>query len=442
MRNKILTALLLLILPFFLTACSLQDIPVLGKLFGGGSAPSTKPVTLNYVGLWESSEVVGAVTGKYKEKYPNVTINYDDRTFDGLQSYKERVFTGVGEKNFADVVMIHNSWISDLKDKLEPLPKDFTVDKFKTSFYPAAFASAVLPAKNNEPTVYAVPLFYDGIALVYNKKHFAQINQTKPPTSWEEFRSITTKLQAMLGQKNPRYKAAAIGAADNIDFYPDILGGLFLQINASVPADLSKKPVTDAITFYTNFVTRDAVWSTEMPEASKAFAGELTSMVFIPSWNLLDILQARPDLDIGVAPMPQAKVGGDAEAQQGAREAYVASFWTLAVSAQSSNKGNALDFLKYIAQEDTELLMHSEAINKSGRKYGTPYALVSLSDQLSNDKYLYSYIAGADKAYSTIFVGRSGNETEIDYLKQIVNYIVVDGKDVKEAIALQVSKMK
>jgi ABC-type glycerol-3-phosphate transport system substrate-binding protein len=441
MRNKIFTALLLLLLPFFLTACSISDVPVIGKIFGGGAAkPSNKPVNLSMVYLWESPEVASALADKFKEKYPNVTVSPDDRSFDAIKSYKDRVFEGVKQKDFADLVLIHNSWVPSLKDYLEPMPKDFTVDSYKNNFYPVAYSSAVLPAKNNEPMIYAVPMYYDGIALVYNKKHFLQINQKNPPTSWEEFRSIATKLQGLIGQKNPRYKAAAVGTSNNIDFYPDILGGLFLQINANLPQDLEKKPVQDAITFYTNFTTKDKVWSTDMPEASKAFAGELTSMIFIPSWNLLDILQNRPDLDIGVAPMPQAKSTSDTEGATGVREAYPGSFWMLAVPSQSSNKGTALEFAKFFAQEDTELLMHSTALDKSGRKYGAPYALVNLKDQLANDKYLYSYLSSADKAYPTIYVGRTGNDKENAILNTIINSVVNEGVTVKSAVTTALQK--
>jgi ABC-type glycerol-3-phosphate transport system substrate-binding protein len=442
MRNKILTAFLLLLLPFFLTACSLSDIPVIGKIFGGGNKPSNKPVTLNYIYLWESDDVMSSVADKFKEKYPNVTISPDNRSIDNVQNYKDRVFEGLKQKNFADVVLIHNSWVPSLKDYLEPLPTDFSVDSYKNNFYPVAYSSAVLPAKNNEPRVYAVPLYYDGIALVYNKKHFAQINQKNPPTSWEEFRSISTKLQSLVGQKNPNYGAAAIGAASNIDFYPDILGSLFLQINANVPADLEKKPVQDALTFYTNFVTKDKVWSNQMPEASKAFAAEVTSMIFVPSWNLLDILQERPDLDIGVAPIPQAKSAKDTEGATNVREAYAGSFWMLAVPSQSSNKGTALEYVKFFAEESTELSMHSTAIEKSGRKYGTPYALVKLRDQLANDKYLYSYLSSAEQAYPTMFVGRSGNDSENAILKEIVDDVASGDKSMKEAITAALAKQK
>ena len=49
-RQKIITTAFLLALPLFITACSLQDLPVVGKYFGGGGSVAI-PVTLNVWGL-------------------------------------------------------------------------------------------------------------------------------------------------------------------------------------------------------------------------------------------------------------------------------------------------------------------------------------------------------------------------------------------------------
>ncbi|NMB70476.1 extracellular solute-binding protein, partial [candidate division WWE3 bacterium] len=314
-RSKILASALLVVLPFLLTACTLKDLPVIGKYLPDwpgnktGGFP-TNEVTLNVWGLWENSDVIDALVKKYTELHPNVKINYEDRSVLKPVDYKDSVYTRLTQEasTTGDVVFVHNSWVPVIKDNLEPAPDSLiTPESFKSSFYPVAAESAVFSGK-----VYAMPLYYDGLVLVYNKKHFADINQSAPPVSWEEFRRLALELTIRGSDKTLIRGGAAIGSGKNIEFATDILGLLFSQASLSIPADLDQKAAFDTLSFYSNFLLVDNVWDETLPEASSAFTQEKASMIFVPSWNLIDILDARPDWalsgNIGVAPVPQAIV--------------------------------------------------------------------------------------------------------------------------------------
>jgi len=74
MKNKIATAILLLLIPFFLTACTVADIPLIGKYLtkgSGGSGSSSQPVSLSMWGLWESPDIMDAVIKEYQGQNPN-----------------------------------------------------------------------------------------------------------------------------------------------------------------------------------------------------------------------------------------------------------------------------------------------------------------------------------------------------------------------------------
>ncbi|EKD96090.1 MAG: hypothetical protein ACD_24C00192G0004, partial [uncultured bacterium] len=122
--NRIRLTVLLILVSLVLTACSIQDVPVIGRLFGGGGGgvETSKPVTLTVWGLWESPEVVQALINKYQELRPNVTINYDDRSILKIDDYKDRIFSSAGQTIEADVVMVHNSWVARLKETMVPMP--------------------------------------------------------------------------------------------------------------------------------------------------------------------------------------------------------------------------------------------------------------------------------------------------------------------------------
>ncbi|MBP7927834.1 extracellular solute-binding protein [Patescibacteria group bacterium] len=420
--NKKITLALLPILSLILTACTLSDLPVIGKYFG--SKPSSKiptgPVSISMWGLWENPDVINALTSKYKEAHPNVTVNYDDRSILNPVDYKERVFTRASDNAGADVMRVHVSWVPRLKAQglIAPMPDDMLdVNAYKGSIYPVAANNLVLDGK-----LYGVPAYYDGLVMVYNKDHFAEVGQTAPPTAWEELRRLAMELVIKGPNGEIIRGGAALGGANNIDFFSDIVGMLFAQARVSFPNDVDSKPAKDALVFYSNFITVDKVWSDSLPEASRAFAEEKASIIFIPSWNLLDILAARPDLNIGVAPVPQALPE---------EPATWGSFWVDVVPVSSQNQAVAWDFLTFLSQSDQQLLQFSEASKK--RAYGPPYILTSLAGELSSNAYLKAVVDSAPLATSYEFSARAGNRRQTDALKNAVNAALAGG-DVETAL--------
>lgn len=423
MKNKILTAILLVSIPFFLTACSLSDIPVIGKYLGGGgsSTPVTGPVSLDVWGLWESSDVMGVLINEFQSQNSNTTVNYEDRSLVKADQYKETVVGRLKEGDAPDVVMVHNSWLPYIKDYLEPMPSNMlSAEDYSQKYYPVTTDSAVFDNK-----VYAIPAYYDGLVLVYNKDHFDEIDQNTPPTAWEEFRRIALALTVKSDEGEFVRAGAAIGTADNIDFFSDILGLMFEQAGVVIPDNVNSKSAQDALSFYTIFAKSDGVWSSSLPEASRAFAAEKVSMIFVPTWNLMDIVRSRPDLNIGVAQVPQAI--SDNPVSWG-------SFWMYAVPKNSSSSSRAWEFINFLSQDSQQLSLFNEA--SKARPYGAPFGSVELSSQIGASpvsKYIKPVLDMAPYAHSNYFAGRSGNTAEVDALKKAVND-VLSGTSSEEAL--------
>ncbi|KKS31388.1 hypothetical protein A2380_02560 [candidate division WWE3 bacterium RIFOXYB1_FULL_43_24] len=430
MRNKLILTALIIAIPFLLTACTLQDLPVVGKFFKSGGILPGGPVTLNVWGLWENPEVMQELIAKYKETHPNVDIKYDDRSIMKASQYKETLLGRIGQPDVADVVLVHNTWVPTLKGALAPAPsKVLSGDQYAERYYPVAKDSAVF-----DGDVYAVPMYYDGIALVYNKKHFEEEGQLSPPTSWEEFRRLAFNLTKRDEKGVVTRAGAAMGTANNIDFFSDILGVFFAQAGVEVPGGIDSKPARDALAFYVLFSKSDKGWDDTFPEASAAFGQERVSMIFVPSWNLLDILKARPNLQIGVAPVPQATL-----------ETPVswASFWMYAVPAVSPNKDAAWEFINFIAQEDSQLAIFNAAARY--RTYGAPFSMVSLRDQVSTGPYglyLKPILETATYAKTSPFASRAGNDTYVNALKAAVNSVLNSREDIKVASEVALKEAK
>ncbi len=419
----------MLVLSFTLTACTLQDLPVIGKYLGnvklpwGGKSLIEKEANLTMWGLWEQPDVMESVIQSYKAEHPKITITYEDRSVLKPDNYRERVFARADSDIGADIILVHNSWVPRLKDNLAPMPSSLmSVDEYTAAFYPTAVQSAVADGK-----IYAVPLYYDGLVLVYNKDHFAEIGQQEPPTAWEEFRRLALRLSVRAGEEGKSVlvrSGAALGTANNNEHFSDILGLMFSQTDVSVPDELGTKPAADALDFYTTFAKQDNVWNNSFPEANVAFVQGKTSMIFVPSWRIVDLLAANPNLNFGVAPVPQAIPD---------KPANWASYWMLTVPSSSKNQDAAWNFIKYLTSEEEELSMFNEA--SKYRPFGVPYARVALAPQLAAHPYLGPLLSTAPTAKSGDVAARVGNAKIVEDLRKAVN-AVLDGR-VDSATALK-----
>jgi len=422
MKYKYLTLALLPILALTLTACTPQDalgqLPVIGPLLFPNKKPDvdlSKQINLNVWGLWENPEAMKVLISKYNEKYPNVKVNYDDRSVLNMTDYKQTVFTRINEDQGADVIRVHHSWTEKLVPSLAPLPESImSLETYNSSFYPMVSKYQVSGGK-----AYGMPTYYDGLVVVYNKNHFKEIGQEEVPVSWEAFRRLANQL-TIRGENNIIVRSGvAMGSANNNEMYPDILGMLFSQGNISVPNDLDTTRAADTLLFYTNFVTKDKIWSTDMPEATSAFVQGKVSMIFIPSWKLIDVLKNVNDVnfEVGVSEVPQIRV--DNPVTWG-------SYWVYVVPKSSQNPNNAWHFINFLAEQEQQLSMFNES--SKYRAFGTPYSLVSMTTQLDNSPYLKPVLKSAPKADGGVFSGRAGNDKQTTPLRDAINQVLANEK--------------
>lgn len=412
-------------MPIVFTACTLQDLPLIGGLFGPSES---SPVELTMWGLWERETTITPLVQEFQTTNPGVSLKYEDMSvlkLDHLVEYKKRVFARMEQSNWdADVVMVHNSWVPRLAkaDFLAPMPEDLlTAAQYSDAYYPVATDSAV-----GGSTIYAIPAYYDGLVLVYNKKHFEEIGQINPPTAWEEFRRVAIDLTILSEEENKSKVlrgGAAMGAADNIAHFTDILGLMWVQAGVSIPDGIDSVPAQDALSFYTSLMKEHQVWRNDFPEATTAFVNEQVSMIFVPSWQILDILEAAPGMDIGVAPVPQALANNPVT---------WGSFWMYVVPKNSDAVDTAWDFVDFLGSESGERLLFATAAKE--RAFGAAHALTNLSSSITNHEYLGPLVKTAPFAQSSEIAGRSGNRVQEDELQKAVNAVLTEELTVEEAL--------
>jgi len=80
----------------------------------------------------------------------------------------------------------------------------------------------------------------------------------------------------------------------------------------------------------------------------------------------------------------------------------MASYWAEGVSVKSPHQKEALLFMKFLAQKETETRLYSDATKE--RAFGEPYARVDLASTLRDNKNIYPFVYQAQNASSSLFV--------------------------------------
>lgn len=333
-------------------------------------------VTLNYWGLWEDEAVLRPAIEAYEQNHPNVKINYVKQT---ILNYRSRVQTQLRAGQGPDIFRIHSSWVPMFAGDLAPAPASvFTLGDYSKTFYPVAKETLALGNK-----IYAVPLEVDGLALYYNEDILRAAN-VAPPKTWQEFLDSAKKMTVKNQQGQIQTAGAALGITSNVDFWPEIVGMLFLQ----QPGTSLTAPANDhgaqVLQFYTDFVVNplDKTWDTTLPSSTQMFTQGKLAFYFAPARQAQALKEANPNLPFKTAPVPQLP---QSNVDWG-------GFWAEGVSSRSTNQAQAWEFLKYLSSAPGLQLTYQQ---QTQAQIGYPFPRVDMSSFLINDPLLGAFISQA-----------------------------------------------
>lgn len=381
------------------------------------SKPSEQ-VELLYWGLFEDPTVMQTVIADFEEENPGVTIRYVKQSH---VDYRERLQVEIAAGTGPDIFRFHASWVPMLLNELTVMPTSvMSLAEYQETFYP--IASKMLQYNGQ---IVGIPLMYDGLALFYNKK-MLQTAGASVPSTWRDLQTLAKELTVSGGTEETIQRGGlAVGNAQNVEHFADILGLLILQ-NGGDPAQPNTQQVKDALEYYTNFVKSSPVYGKNLPNSTTAFAREEVAMMLAPSWRVFEVLAMNPDLDFGLAPAPKL-------ADQ---EIAWASFWAEGVSDASENQATAWAFLKYLSSAPVMQKLHSS--QKQLRAFGEIYSRVDLADKLSSDSYASAYLEDAPNAqgwYLNSYTHDNGlNDMMIEYYADAINALLA-GENIKDVVA-------
>ncbi len=347
------------------------------KFFSGFRPAKQEKVTLLYWGLWEEKETFEPLIAEYQKKNPQVTIQYEKKS---PEDYREKLLAWTQKKIGPDIFRFHNTWLPQLQTITAPLPESvMSGTEFEKTFFPIHKKDL-----NIDNRYYGIPLYVDGLVLVYNDEIFKKAGILSPPTNWDELVEDAGKIQVVNKEKEIITSGIAIGTSSNVEHFSEVFG-LMLLLNGGSLDKLDSPEAVGALEAFRRFAEPpDPIWTDAMPNSITAFAQEKVGMIIVPSWQILSIKAISKEIKLKVVPIPKPP---------GGKQISLASYWVEGVSSGSRNQLEAWKFLKFLSQKESMAKLFEQESKQ--RLFGEPYSRKDLASTVIQDPYIGSVIQQA-----------------------------------------------
>lgn len=353
------------------------------------SAPATQ--NLPKITVWgtDSEAAIYSAVSEYNKKGMAV-VSYKQIPAIG---FEDKVRNALAAGEGPDIFYISNRDIRNLEASITPLvSQTFNIGNFK-----ALFPSVVETDLVKGGLIYALPLYIDTLAMVYNIKMFDSASIATPPKTWNELQEIVPRLRIINEKGQLTRPGVGLGGSDKtVEHAADLSFLLMLQNGADVNRAGSddvyfgeSKKAQDAINFYLQFsnpVSEYYAWNETRKNSLDEFAAEELPVAFAYQSDFQRLKAKNQFINFGVATMPQVSLQ---------ESVNYANYQGLAVAKQSRYKQLAWDFIIF-ATTDTK------ATSDYFLSALHPPALRSLISLNSNDPKYSVFVSQALSAKSWV----------------------------------------
>ena len=389
-------------------------------------------VRLVYWGIWEEDAVIQSAIADYTAKNPHVEIVYKkNEPIDYRTRLKGRLLKSPDEVEVPDIFRIHNTWVQGFREELAPVPAG-TVSNLQldTDFFDVYKENLIVSGSYR-----AVPIMYDGMALFYNKD-LIEAAAVKLPKTWWGLEAAAKKLTVKDENNKIQVSGVAMGLAENVDHWSDIVGLMLMQngVDLAVNDEVTNKKLTDVLTYYTIFRTKHEVWDETLPSSTEFFANGKLAFYFGPSWRVFNFNDMNPSLRFEVTTVPQLPTLEGAELDQiessetneNITNIHWASYWVEGVNVRGKNQEEAWKFLEHLAGKESLEKMYKAASDM--RAFGEIYPRKSMADKIATNPKIKPFVSAANNATSWYLCSRTAdssgvNEEMAGYFKDAINSI-------------------
>ena len=346
------------------------------------SDTKNNPIKLTIWGIGKDNEFFVGSTGPMKTEYPNLTVEY--RGFDDKESYAYALTEGFSLGKAPDIIMIENSDVPKMKNKIAQIPEQYISQLQLQQSFPETVWRYDFADKNG---AYALPYTIDTLTLFYNRDLLGNAGYAYPPETWEALEEMVPKLTKINEKKEITQSAIALGGTEKTVLHAsDILASLMIRAGAKMvndeftQASFAGSEGKSALEFYTKFADPKSnvyTWNDSMPYSVDAFASEQAAMIIGYERDIKTIREKNPELNFGVAPIPQPK--------SAKKTLSYPSYYGFAITKQSQQKVIAATYLVRTILDKT---IAAQYIERNG---GTPALLSLLNEALgSSDKSVFA----------------------------------------------------
>ncbi len=344
------------------------------------------PVSLMVWGVDPPSAYAEFISA-YREQYENVAISY--RQFDE-RAYERALLDALAAGTGPDIFAVHNTWIPKHFNKIAPLTEtQFAFSDFQNT-YPMVVRQDFAPDR----VIYALPLYIDTIATLYNRDILDRNAIIAPPTTWTELQKNIPLLLKKKADGGIASAAAAIGGSvATIPNAADLLSLIMLQYGTPIVDDartgaaFNEPNGVRALTFYTQFANPDSAvysWDDEQKTSVDSIASGAVAIIFDYHEAEKLIRAKNPFIQLEVAPVPQispnesvayARYYGLTVSNQSKSADWA---WHL-ISALTTNQQNARTYAVETNRLPALRTLIGEYINTAGFEVFAKQALIARS---------------------------------------------------------------
>ena len=274
-------------------------------------------------------------------------------------------------------------------------------DKLTTIPYSALPQRTFLDTYIQEASVYlsqngilGIPFAVDPLVMYWNRDMFNAAGVAKPPVYWDEFSSLNKAITVKTQDGTVTRSAVALGDFTNVDNAREIFGTILMQLgdpvttvaaNGTVTSGLataSRAAPIQAVDFFSQFVdptNANYSWNRSWPDSKSAFlSGTLATYLGFAS-EIGDIRSKNPNLNFDVAPVPQARSGGQA--------ADYAKLYGFSIVRSSPNQNAAYQDIstlvapQYIANLSSASYLYLPSVNLSIIQSGSTDPYITIFDR-------------------------------------------------------------
>jgi len=234
-------------------------------------------------------------------------------------AFESNFVNALAEGTGPDIVLLPQNLLLKEQSKILTIPYASYSDRtFKDTFIQEG-------ELYETPTgILGLPFTVDPLVMYWNRDMFNGAAIAKPPTHWDEFYDLATKLTIKDQSSLIHQSAVSFGEYQNVNHAKDILASMILQTGNNMIGHSDNGPVSSladkmgqdvspaeaALSFYTGFsdpLKTQYSWNRSLPSSKDYFLAGNLATYFGYASEFADIKNKNPNLNFDVALMPQAR---------------------------------------------------------------------------------------------------------------------------------------